>query len=128
VGLIPKSNLKLNRGDYAFLRRDDGRFAILVFIAPVDGMRSAFWGAILAVVCRVASLPNSATLPVSTMALMHIGVFAHNDAPIVGNLDARLDQPDIQGRLLATRQRNRVLGWAAVARVAGELRSPESRG
>ena len=122
ASFIPKSNVKLSRGDYAFLERPDGRQAILVYLAPVGTMRSAIWGALLTAVTEQRSLPPGAgRLPIAMMALMHIQVFAKNAAPIVGNLDARLDQADVERRLQATTQVNRVCGWQAVARIAGEL-------
>ena len=122
VSFIPKSNVKLKRGDYAYLQRADGRYAVLVNLAPAQTTRSAIWGALLANVCEGPSLPaGTSPLPVAMMALMHIEVFAKNAAPIVGNLDARLDQGDVERRLEVTVQRNRVCGWRAVARLAGEL-------
>ncbi|MGV8083637.1 MAG: hypothetical protein AB2L09_08425 [Coriobacteriia bacterium] len=121
LAFIPKSNVRLHRGDYALLPRPDGRFAVLVYLAPVGNMRSAFWGALLNVVLPGDRLPPEGVLPILDMALIHISLFVKASVPVVGNINDRLDQNDVSRRLEETHERNLLWGWQTVLRRASEI-------
>ena len=93
------------------LKREDGSYVPLVFLSPVPGKRVVFYGALLAVLCDNAFIPEGiGRLSLAEAAMIDIDVFSELNAPILGNLGAHLSEPEIEGRLNEMRTRSLVWG------------------
>ncbi len=89
--MIPKSNAHLKPGDFCFIKRDDNRFALFIWLCPQGNSRSYFYGALATTTVAEPSinqLPNQ--LEIGDHVLMHIKAFRENETPIMGNLADRL--------------------------------------
>lgn len=119
---IPKTSTKLKRGDFAFLPRSDGRFVPLVFIDHVPRHRATFYGALVQAVIEGPHIEQEGTtLSLGELAMIDVRVFAAADAPVVGNLSARLDEADIRERLNRQRTQSVVWGMATPMKYANAL-------
>lgn len=87
IGIVPKSNAKLAYGDACFVSRDDGRFAVFVWLCPQGKSRSYFYGAICKPVVQIDdinSLPSG--LEIDDQALIYIKLYSEFNLKIVGNV------------------------------------------
>ena len=97
---IPKTSVKLKRGDYAFLPRDDGRFVPIVFLDHVPKRRVTFYGALLDLVLDKPFIDaDGPRLKLGELAMIDIDAFGAANAPVVGNLLTRLDEMHIRAQL-----------------------------
>jgi len=78
-------------GDFCFIPRTDGRFALFVYLCPQGKSRSCFYGAIATELVNTDSADGIPTLvSVGEHALVHIQCYSKNETPICGNLADRL--------------------------------------
>jgi len=119
---IPKTSVKLQRGDFAMLSREDGRYVPLVFLSPVPGKRVVFYGALLAVLCDTAYIPEGkGRLSIAEAAIIDIDVFSELKAPILGNLGEHLSEPEVEGRLNDLRTQSLVWGRRTPLKYANNI-------
>jgi hypothetical protein len=119
---IPKTSVKLRRGDFAMLKREDGRYVPLVFLSPVPGKRVVFYGALLTVLCDAAYIPEGkGKLCIAEVAMIDIDVFSELNAPILGNLGAHLSEPEVEERLNEMRTRSLVWGRRTPLKYANNI-------
>ena len=91
--MIPKSTVKMRFGDFCFVPRDDGRFALFIYICPQEKSRSYFHGALATSLVEVAQLDAvPSEIEIGEHALVHVQCFRENSTPISGNLGGRLSQ------------------------------------
>lgn len=122
ASFIPKSAAKLTIGDYAMLKREDGRYVPLVFLSVVPQKRAVFYGGLLAVILTEPVIAQSGPeLDVVEVALIDIDAFAEAGAPIVGNLRTRLDEAEINVRVDQMRLQSRVWGRRTPLKYANAL-------
>jgi hypothetical protein len=122
ASFMPKTSAKLTLGDYAMLKRDDGRYVPLVFLAPVPGKRVTFYGGLLALISSEATLSHAGSkVAVAEVAMIDIDAFPEANAPIVGNIRGRLDEGNIEKRVEETRTHSRVWGRRTPLKYANAL-------
>ena len=125
--MFPKSNVKVKPGDFCFVRREDGRVALFIYLCARLRSRSYFYGALADAVLEapeVDLIPDQVS--VGEHALLHIKCFRENGTPIVGNMLKHLES-----RLLADVERqvsdmnvgatHRVWGYRTIVKRANEL-------
>ena len=78
-------------GDFCFVPRDDGRFALFIYLCQQGKSRSYFYGA-LATAPVSTNSPEAIPISISVgdHALIHIQCYRKNGTPICGNLADRL--------------------------------------
>lgn len=119
---IPKTSVKLKRGDYAFLLRDDGRFVPMVFLEHVPKRRVTFYGALLDLVLDEPFIDaKGPRLNLCELAMIDIEAFGAANAPVVGNLLERLDEIHIRAQLKKQRTQGLVWGKLTPLRYANAL-------
>jgi hypothetical protein len=109
---IPKSTAKLVLGDYCSLKRDDGKFAPLVFLSKVGNARSYFYGALLSQIQESEVIPEGKNIfSFFEVALLPIKVFSENNSPIIGNIADRLSKPEVTLTLQNIETKTNVWGY-----------------
>jgi hypothetical protein len=84
--MIPKSTVKLVPGDYCLIPLSDGKSVVFAFLRSVPGMRSYFYGALLAPAFNpTVETKLPADLQIVSQAMVHIKCFSDNNTPVVGN-------------------------------------------
>lgn len=122
ASFVPKSSAKLALGDYGMLKREDGRYVPLVFLAPVPGKRVVFYGGLVAVICSEPTVEETGPeLEVAEVSMIDIDAFAEAGTSILGNISARLDAAEIQVRLGQLKLQSRVWGRRTPLKYANAL-------
>ena len=81
----------MKAGDFCFVPREDGRFALFVYLCAQGSSRSYFYGALSTNVVDAADLDAvPPEITIGEHALVHIKCFRENATPIYGNLADRI--------------------------------------
>jgi hypothetical protein len=109
---VPKSSLKMRRGDYWPLRRVDGNYGFCVFLGRWAHMRSGLILGILDIFSNEPSVPdNGPEIPIFEAGHTHVKTFAATGASIVGNIETRLSVTEIELYLESLEKTSVVWGY-----------------
>lgn len=119
---FPKTTSNLSKGDYALIRRSDGRYVPLVFLAHVPRKRVVFYGALIEMVLDTPHIESDGEpIRLGELALIDVAAFEAAQAPLVGSLLARLDQADLTKQLHRQTQNARVWGRLTPIKYANQF-------
>ncbi len=121
---VPKSSLKMRRGDYWPLRCEDGSYGFCVFMSVWGHMRSGLVVGVLGMISAEQTIPESGPIiPILEAGHTHVKTFAATGASVVGNIEARLSIAEIESYLVALEKVSVVWGYMVPLEKVNEVRS-----
>lgn len=109
---VPKSSLKMRRGDYWPLRCDDGNYGFCVFLSGWGHMRAGLVVGVLEIVSVEPSISDDGpAIPILEAGHTHVKTFAATGASVVGNIEKRLSTAEVESYLASLEKVSVVWGY-----------------
>lgn len=124
---FPKRNARLTTGDYCYIPRNDGRFALFLYLFPVSKSRSYFYGALATFILDRRTEDDIPTrVDFGDHAMIHIQCYRENRTPVAGNIVGRtapsaLEHVKRSIENLDPGAKHRVWGYRTVLRRSNEI-------
>lgn len=86
----PKTNLKLQRGDYWAVQREDGRFGYYAYLYPFSN-RNSMIVALLRITGSEPIISKTNRIEMHKVVMTSVKTFKETNSSILGNIEDRLD-------------------------------------